>query len=115
MSVARTVVELPMGDDQHAVLVTVRELTVAEVRAWVTESAASTFRDPVQAMVWDDLGLDELARMCDVGSSELEAFSPSELAPVLEAARSLNPAFFRLRAALQWAARRTVPEASPPP
>ena len=107
MSVASTIVQL------DGFSVTVRELSVAEVRAWVTESAASTFRDPVQAMVWDDLGLDELARMCDVGAPALETFAPSELAPVMEAARALNPHFFRLRAGLEWAARRTAREASP--
>lgn len=104
-------VALPPGGESARV-VTVKELTVGEVRAWVTESAATPWRDPIHATVWEDLGLDELARMTDSTADELEAFSPTELQPVVEAARNLNPAFFRLRAALQWASRRLATETS---
>ncbi len=105
-------VSMPPVDDRQRV-VEVRELTVGEVRAWVTETAASTWRDPIQATVWDDVGLDELARMTDATAEDLEPFTPGELQPVLDAARKLNPSFFRLRAALSWAARLKTPDESP--
>lgn len=93
--------------------ITVRELTVSEVRDWLTESEAASYRDPVQALALPGLGLDELARMTDARASALEAFAPSELEELLAAARSLNPHFFRLRSALEWATGRLAPAPSP--
>ena len=87
---------LPLGD----LLVTVRELTFAEVRAWLVETSASEYRDPVQALAFVGLGLDELARMCDVSADVLERFTASELAPLVEAAKALNAPFFRVRSLL---------------
>ncbi len=102
-------IPVPVGDG----CIVVRELTFAEVRAWVNESAASTTRDPLHAMAFDDFGLDELARMCAADAEALEAYSPSQLAPVVEAARKLNPHFFQVRATLLWAVRHLLPDASP--
>lgn len=88
--------------------VTVRELTVAEVRDWVTDSAAAGVRDPIHALALEGLGLDELARMISCPAAELEAFTPSELAELLAEAKALNPHFFRLRSALEWATGRAL-------
>ncbi len=87
-------------------VVALRELTVAEVRAWINETSGSDWRDPLHALALEDIGLDELARMSDTPAAALEAFSPSELAPLVDAARALNPFFFRIKSALQWAAGR---------
>lgn len=87
---------LPLGD----LLVTVRELTFAEVRAWLVETSASEYRDPVQALAFVGLGLDELARMCDASADALEKFTASELAPLVETAKALNAPFFRVRSLL---------------
>ncbi len=91
------------GDTLTFHKVVVRELTVAEVRDWINDSQTAGYRDPIQALALPDLGLDELARMTDRSAGELEAFAPSELQHLADAARELNPFFFRLRAALQWA------------
>lgn len=80
--------------------VTVRELTVAEVRAWLVEAEAGAPVDPLRAMVFDDCSLDDLARMADAAADVLEGYTASELAPLYEAAKALNPHFFRVRAAL---------------
>lgn len=107
MAVTRQVT-LPNGETA-----TVRELTVAEVRDWVTDSAAAGARDPIHALALDGLGLDELARMVSCTAADLEAFAPSELAELLETAKALNPHFFRLRSALEWATGRVVRSAPP--
>lgn len=77
--------------------ITARELTFGEVRAWLVEETASSQRDPVHALAFPGLGLDELARMCDAPIEILETFTPCELAPLVEAVRALNPPFFRVR------------------
>lgn len=87
------------------VRVTVRELTVSDVRAWINESAGAGYRDPVQAAAFDGFGLDELARMLDKDAAELEEFAPSDLSQLVDVAREMNPHFFRLRSALEWAVR----------
>lgn len=103
-------VDFPTGQS-----ILVRELTVAEVRAWITETAAQSWRDPVHALAFADLGLDELARMTDASVEELEQYAPSQLDPVMAVARRLNPHFFRLRDALIQASRQSdaPPQAKP--
>lgn len=87
MSIAASlVVQLP------GLAVTVRELTVAEVRAMILEGGRRL--DPFHAMLFEDFSLADLARMSDAGANQLEVFAPSELAPLISAARLLNPEFF---------------------
>lgn len=109
MSAALTVL---VGDEEFVV---VRELTFKEVRDWLAEVEAQTQRDPVHATAFEDLGLDDLARVVGWSCSRLETYTPSQLKPVVDAAKKLNPHFFRLRAALQWAVRElmTAEEVSP--
>jgi len=105
--VAARVTEAPLSDLVHCGkdLIRVRELTVAEVRAWLNESAAQTWRDPILALALDDIGLDELARMLDRSVDDLERYAPSQIAEVVAVARRLNPHFFKLRDALIKASR----------
>lgn len=105
--VAARVTDAPLSDLVHCGkdLIRVRELTVAEVRAWLQESAAQTWRDPILALALDDIGLDELARMLDRSVEDLERYAPSQIAEVVAVARRLNPHFFRLRDALIKASR----------
>ena len=79
-------------DDGDGVVVTVRELTVAEVRsALLTDEAIG---DPLQSLVFDGFGLGDLLAQCDASAADLERFTPSELAPLVEACKDLNPFFF---------------------
>ena len=105
--VAARVTEAPLSDLVHCGkdLIRVRELTVAEVRAWLNEIAAQTWRDPILALALDDIGLDELARMLDRSVDDLERYAPSQIAEVVAVARRLNPHFFKLRDALIKASR----------
>lgn len=85
--------------------VTVRELTVREVRDWAfrVEGGLIEF-DPVAAFALTDASLQDVEFMTDKTIAELEVLSPSELAPVVEVCRKLNPHFFSLRAALSGTA-----------
>ena len=96
------------ADSPGGLVVTVRELTVAEVRALlITEEQAS---DPLQAMMFDGFGLGDLLLMSDASAADLEQFAPSELQPLVDACQKLNPHFFRVRAALVRVARQLVSE-----
>lgn len=93
-------------------LVTVRELSVAEVRAWVAELEAGASVDPLRCMVLDDCSLDDLARMSDATAEQLEAYGPADLARVRDKAKALNPHFFRVREALIGVSRILQAEAA---
>lgn len=97
MGIACAQQEIAVGDR----IFTVRELSVADVRAWFVEIdaqfALGTPRDPLHAMAFDDCGLDDLAHLCDVPVTELEQYSVRALHPVLDVARALNPLFFSVR------------------
>ena len=90
---------VPLGD----LSVTVIEMTVAEVRAKLLTAAATA--DPLQQLVFDGFGLDDLLLMCDARPDDLEALAPSELQPLVAVCQKLNPHFFRVRAALTATAR----------
>ena len=96
---ATRVIDLP------GATVTAMELTVAEVRCWLVEAESGAAVDPLRAMVFEDCSLDDLARMTDADAEMLEGFTASELAPLYDAAKALNPHFFRVRAALTRVAR----------
>lgn len=94
------------------VQVTVRELTVAEVRTWLAEIEAGVVVDPLGSMVFDDCSLDDLARMSDATAAGMEMLTYGELLPLRDACKALNPHFFRVRAAVQKVARAIEAEAA---
>ncbi len=102
---ATRIVELPGAK------VTVRELTVAEVRAWVVEMESGMPVDALGSLVFDDCALADLARMSDADPAALEALTYGELLPLRDACKALNPHFFRVRAAMQKVARAIEAEA----
>lgn len=89
--------------------VTVRELTVGEVRDWLASvESGQTLVDAAGEYVFEDASVQELARMCDLPVSGFDAFAPSEIEPIRQAARDLNPHFFGLRAAVAAAQKSIV-------
>lgn len=85
--------------------VTVRELTVREVRDWAQSIEMGLIKvDAVAFMAMEDASLQDLEFMTDKAVADLEALAPSELAGVVAMCRKLNPHFFRLRAAMSGAA-----------
>ncbi len=92
--------------------VTVKELTVAQVRDWLVEIESGVTVDPLGSMVFEDCSLDDLARMSDATAAVMESLTYSELLPLRDACKALNPHFFRVRAAVQKVARAIEAEAA---
>jgi len=96
-------VDVAVGD----ITVTVRELTVAEVRDWAVRVDAGLVPvDPVGALISADWSLADLREMSSADAEQLEAMTFAELEKVADVAKRLNPHFFALRAALLGAANR---------
>ncbi len=85
----RVIREIKVGE--RAVLV--RELTVAELRAWMERPQAEV--DLVDELFEDaDLALADLPSFCDLTADEVAGLAPSELSPVVDAVREVNQRFF---------------------
>ena len=80
--------------------VTVRELTVREVRQWLADMEEAATRqdvDVVGEFMLEGLSFEELTRFCDITRDELDACTQGEVAALAKAAKELNPGFFRVR------------------
>lgn len=86
--------------------VTVRELTVGEVRVWLNQLGSEP-SELIGDALFEDISLGELYQMTDVSLSDLDNFTPSELREVVTIAKELNPDFFGMRARLTAAVLRT--------
>lgn len=85
-------------------LVTVHEMTVSAVRDWVTEIENGTrLIDPAGDALFEQMSLADIALMSDADAGWLAGFGPSELQPLADLCRTVNPHFFRLRAVVQAA------------
>ena len=91
--------------------VTVRELTVREVRDWLTAQEVARESDVIGALALDECSLDDLAHMSDISAVDLEGYAPSELVDLVSLCKALNPHFFKVRAALSSVARLVLTEA----
>lgn len=87
--------------------VTVRELTVGEIRAWLAEAeqASEAGVDVIGGLLLADCALDDVARMSDLSVDEMDSLAPSALGKIKEAAMALNTDFFGLRQRITEAAR----------
>ena len=80
--------------------VTVRELTVREVHAWFKELDSRVQHggfDLVDETLFADANLEDLLIMTDLNREEMDGFTPSQLAAVLEKVREVNSHFFDQR------------------
>lgn len=80
--------------------VTVRELSVREIREWLASATAPEHWDAVDELLLGEISLTDLARMTTVGPEVLGEAYQSELAELLAVAKKLNPLFFGLAARL---------------
>ncbi|MDP2431261.1 MAG: hypothetical protein Q8O33_04465 [Pseudomonadota bacterium] len=81
--------------------VTVHELTVADIRAWLKSLESPAEPDIVGVALIDGVELADLAIMTDLPVEVIEASSPSELRAVFDACREVNADFFALRGRLE--------------
>lgn len=92
--------------------VTVRELTVAEIRAWLRgldqAEASGCMQDLVDLALMDDVSLSDIGRMTNLKAHEIEEFTPSEIEAVVAVCREVNPRFFGLQDRLRMVARRVA-------
>ena len=75
--------------------VQVRELTVAEIRAWLksAEDNQAEF-EVVSRMLFDDCDFDTLALMTDLSVDDMADMLPSELREVVRECQKVNSHFF---------------------
>lgn len=85
---ARRTVEFPSRT------IIVRELTVAEVRAWIIDLETGIQPDHFLSMLDASFNLSDLPRMTDASAAQIEALRPSELDHLVRVAKALNPDFF---------------------
>lgn len=108
---------LTLGEGGDAPLaVTVRELTVGEIRAWLKDvQAQSDAVDVVDVMLLRDVSLQDVMRLTSLTAVQVEGLGPSQLRTVVEAAREINEDFFALRAGLLTVAVAIPSESSSAP
>ncbi len=83
------------------VTVTIRELTVAEIRSALkmeeSDGKTSADTDAVDMFLFEDISLPDICRMTDLTLEKMAELKPSELRQVAEACREVNSDFFALR------------------
>lgn len=77
--------------------VTVKELTVAEVRAWLSEPTptdAPEFDILTGLLSFDGIGMEEIHRFTDLKKDQVEQLPPSALKSIAAVIKDLNSVFF---------------------
>ncbi len=98
--------------DLGGVPVTVREWTLAEIRAYLATPRGEAEVDIVDAALVEGFYLQDIPRFTDLSMAQLEPLAPREIARIVEAIRRLNADFFRLCAlAVKLATTAPTPSA----
>lgn len=83
--------ELMLGE----IPVTVREMTVLQVRKWLAEMQSPGVKhDLVGEALFLDCSLPDLQRMTSITIEQFDALRPSQIRQVIELCKELNPDFF---------------------
>ncbi|MBF0291145.1 MAG: hypothetical protein HQK86_03215 [Nitrospinae bacterium] len=85
-------------------LITVRELTVREMREWFQElkTMANTEQvDVIGNLLFEGISLETMRKMTNLAPDEISQFTPSELSSLLEKLKEVNPHFFGVLAHLK--------------
>lgn len=85
--------------------ITVKELTVAEVRHWmmdmIEQEKTNENKDVVSHVIdqglFEEIGLSDIVRMTDMNRAQVDHFTPSELQIIIQKCKVLNPDFFGMR------------------
>ncbi|MCY1286894.1 hypothetical protein D9M68_303360 [compost metagenome] len=92
--------------------VTVRELTVGEIRVLMKRLAEAGNPDPVGDTLLDEISLVDLQSMTDLESEQLDELTPNQLRQVFEACREVNKDFFALRERVEQIGRAVLAQLS---
>lgn len=82
--------------DFDGVEITVRELTVGEVRNWL-KAIETLDVDIAGDLLFEDFALRDFEVMTDASAATIEAMTPSQLMQLMEACREVNGSFFGMR------------------
>lgn len=93
--------------------VTVRELTVGEIRAWMKRMAEGGDADVVGDLLLEEVGLSDLLSMCDASREQLDALTPKQVRELYAACEEVNRDFFALRARVEALGRKILAQHSP--
>lgn len=77
--------------------VTVRELTVAEVRKWLSDPSIldqPEFDVLTGLMAFDEIGVNDIYRFTDLKKDDVEGLTPSALKKIAAVVKELNSVFF---------------------
>lgn len=96
--------------------VTIKELTVAEVRHWMMDMIENekpkentdVVSNVLDQGLFEEIGLSDILRMTDMNRCQIERFTPSELKVIIEKCKVLNPDFFGMRARLVGLASKSA-------
>lgn len=87
--------EVKLDDD---LTVTVKELTVAEIRAWLSESKPESeepqFDLITDLLSFDGIGMDELYKFTDLTKVQIEAMPLSAMQKIATVIKDVNSVFF---------------------
>lgn len=88
--------------------ITIREMTVLQVRNLLQDAANSSERfDVVDNWLIQDASLSDLKRMSTLTDEQINALHPSDLRQIAETCKELNPDFFGLLARLTAVSQAT--------
>ncbi|MOA28740.1 hypothetical protein D3C78_1497050 [compost metagenome] len=94
-------------------VVTVRELTVGEIRAWMKRMAEAGDTDVVGDLLLEEVSLSDLLQMCDASRELLDALTPRQLRELYSACEEVNRDFFALRGRVEALGRKILAQHSP--
>ncbi|MFO1259054.1 MAG: hypothetical protein U1E78_11685 [Gammaproteobacteria bacterium] len=89
----------------NGIQVTIKELTVAEVRHWMMDMIEKEKANDNLSMIttaldqglFEEIGLSDLLRMSDLEREQIDEFTPAELQVIIKRCKVLNPDFFGMR------------------
>ena len=87
-------------------IITVKELTLAEIRAWLSEREQNAGVDIVGSLLLEDCPVTDLLHFCDATQELLDEMTQSEIRELLTTVKRLNPDFFAMRLRLLGLAAR---------
>lgn len=100
----RSVVEIKVGE----LAVQVRELTIAEIRAWLAGKAA--LGDLVDSSLFEEFSLSDLAVLTNLQPADIDALTPGQIRVVMAKAQEINQDFFAMRARMVTMGRGLLSE-----